>query len=384
MYKTLLGMVNGGFVPTEPSSTKVHNNIDDLILQTELDKFAQTGTVGVDRTPEYIGGTDDIVANVAMSPLLMLKSMGSVGRKLLEKTGLRNPITHYTTGRGVANILKEGSIKGAEGAFPGKPFYKDSRKYLDKQLNKDKSGWLSETDIKFQEQFPKSPSVSVTRDPMFLSRPHGHVGSDIGLIMDRGQLTRQGMKIQPFAEGGYRKLYTPEIDWKFPNVSKVFYKGQQKNKDWLLKKQVELTRQGKDWLKELNKTGLRLEHLGKKFNPRFEFEERIRGYVPTENVRLIDLTRLPSDQSNIDVERFQTLFELAKSKKPIIKSFEAKEGLQRTLNMLNNISRLRLGKGKPFSQYFKEQGINTPDYIQATEQLLDTPTYRFQPFSKVQ
>ena len=43
MYKTLLGMVNGGLVPTESSSTRVHSNIDNLILQSELDKFAQTG-----------------------------------------------------------------------------------------------------------------------------------------------------------------------------------------------------------------------------------------------------------------------------------------------------------------------------------------------------
>ena len=54
----------------------------------------------VDRTPEYIGGVDPVVENVALSPILTLKSLGSVGRKILEKTGLRNPVTHYTTGSG--------------------------------------------------------------------------------------------------------------------------------------------------------------------------------------------------------------------------------------------------------------------------------------------
>ena len=52
--------------------------------------------------------------------------------------------------------------------------------------------------------------------------------------------------------------------------------------------------------------------------------------------------------------------------------------------MLNNISKLRLPKGKPFSQYFQEQGIDVPDYMQATKDLMNTPTYRFDPFSKLQ
>ena len=60
---------------------------------------------------------------------------------------------------------------------------------------------------------------------------------------------------------------------------------------------------------------------------------------------------------------------------------EAKEGLQKTLS---DIRRSRLGRGKPVSQYLKEQGVDTQDYIQATEQLLNTPTYRFNPFSRLQ
>ena len=289
----------------------------------------------VDRTPEYIGGVDPVVENVALSPILTLKSLGSVGRKILEKTGLRNPVTHYTTGSGAAEILKSGTIRGVEGGFPGKPFYRDSRKYLNRQLNRDKTGWLSETDIKFQEQFPKSPSVSVTRDPMFLSRPHGHVGSDIGLIMDRDNMIKKGLKIQPFVEKRYEKMRQEYPPFGSPRP-----------------------------------------------NPIFEFEERVRGYVPTENVRLIDLARLSPEQSNIDLGRFQSVFELARSKKPIVKSFEAKEELQKTLNMLKNISNLRLPKGKPFTQYLQEQGIDIPDYMQATKDLLNTPTYRFNPFLK--
>ena len=53
-----------------PVSTGVHNNIDNLILQAELNKFAQTGVMYADKTPEYIGGTGDVVANVAMAPIV--------------------------------------------------------------------------------------------------------------------------------------------------------------------------------------------------------------------------------------------------------------------------------------------------------------------------
>ena len=81
--KDYIGYQNGGMA--QPSSTGVHNNIDNLILQAELDKLAQTGSMRVDRTPEYIGGLDPIVQNVALSPILTLKSLGSVGRKLLKK-----------------------------------------------------------------------------------------------------------------------------------------------------------------------------------------------------------------------------------------------------------------------------------------------------------
>tara|TARA_R100001163_G_C5038214_1_gene176952 strand:+ start:284 stop:1228 length:945 start_codon:yes stop_codon:yes gene_type:complete len=303
----------------EPSSTSVHSNIDNLILDAELSRFEQTGSMRADTRPQYIGGVDPVVENIALSPILTLKSLGSVGKKLLERTGLKNPVTHYTTSSGATGILKSGTIRGRDQAFPGKPFKRDTRKEIAKRP------LLTKFPIA-----PGSPAVSVTRDPMFLSRPHSHVGSDIGFIMDRGQLTKQGMKIQPFAERGFQKTYQT--------------------------------------LRELN--------------PKFEFEERIRGYVPIENVKVIDLARLSPEQSNIDVERFKTLLELAKSKKPIIKSFEAKEGLQKTLNMLKNIPNLRLPKGKPFTKYFQEQGIDIPDYMQATKDLLNTPTYRFNPFLK--
>lgn len=327
-------MANNLLQMAQAASTNVHNNIDNLILKAEQDKLDQTGFMYTDKSPAYIGGVDPVVENIAMGPLLTLKSLGSVGKKLLERTGLRNPVTHYTTGSGATEILKSGTIRGGDQAFPGKPFKADA---MTQRMVSGPGG--SYTGI----SYPKSsPAVSVTRDPMFLSRPHGHVGSDIGLIMDRGQLVKQGMKIQPFAEEGYRKTIP-------------LYGG-----------------------KTLGDIAAgNLYRTGSKMSPRFEFEERVRGYIPTENIRLIDLARLPLE----DVDKYKTLIELSKSRTPIIKSFEAKESLQKTLN---NIRRARLGRGKSLSQYLREQGVNTQDYIQATEQLLNTPTYRFDPFSRLQ
>ena len=275
----------------QPASTGVHSNIDNLILQAELDKLAQTGSMRADTRPQYIGGVDPIVENIALSPLLTLKSLGSVGKKLLEKTGLRNPVSHYTRGQSAKDILEAGAIKGAEESFPGKPFYRDSRKYLDKQLDKDKTGFLSETDIKFQEQFPKSPSVSITRDPMFSSRPHKHVGTDIRFVMDRDDLIKKGFKIEPFTEPNYGKTSSRRNKYDFNYDIYGKYPSQ--------------------------------------MNPRFEFEERVRGYIPTENIKLIDILQLPLGESDFSPNMLKLLGQLSRTNIPIIKSSLVKNRLSR-------------------------------------------------------
>ena len=279
----------------EPSSTKVHSNIDDLILQSKLDEFAQTGVMYADKRPKYIGGADDVVANIALSPILTLKNMGDVGRKILEKTGLRNPVSHYTRGQSAKDILESGTIKGAEGGFPGKSFkgeYEKKQEMIARKLG----------DYSYRA---KSPAVSITRDPMFLSRPHSHVGSEIGLIMDRDQLVRQGMKIQPFAEKGFQKTYQT--------------------------------------LRELN--------------PKFEFEERIRGYVPTKNIKLIDLIQLPKDLPDKSVDLFEILNAFNKSRIPIIKSPLVEERLRK----------IPIKDDETFENIYK---------------LMQTPTYKFDPFKR--
>ena len=301
-----------------PSSTGVHNNIDDLILQAELDKFAQTGTVGVDRTPEYIGGTDDIVANIALSPLLTLKRLGTVGREIIKKTGLRNPVSHFTRGESAKNILESGTIKGAGGAFPGKPFKRDSNKAINAKIKElEERGLSSADELQYyvDELIPGSPAVSVTRDPMFLERPHKHVGTDIRFVMDRDDLLKKGMKIQPFSEPYFRKTLTESFD--LDHYKEVFGK------------------------------------YAKQMNPKFEFEERVRGYIPTESVKLIDLIQLPRGMSNKSKDLFEMLDVLNKSKIPIIKSPLAKE---------------RLGKINP------NDVRNEIDYNNIMKLLL-TPTY---------
>ena len=250
----------------QPASTGVHNNIDNLILDAELDKLAQTGSMRADTRPQYIGGVDPIVENIAMGPLLTLKSLGSVGKKLLEKTGLRNPVSHYTAGQNAASILNRGKIIGT-GEFPGK-------------------------------KVRSSSAVSVTRDPMFTSRPHGSIGTDIRFILDRDELVRKGFSMKPVAVGGYRKTIKP-LDYSLP--------------DELVKKGYEI----------------QLPKYKSSMNPRFEFEERVRGNIPIENVKLIDILQLPLGESDFSPNMLKLLGQLSRTNIPIIKSNLVKNRLNK-------------------------------------------------------
>ena len=239
-FKKIGGYQEGGLAIA--SSTGVHNNIDNLILQAELDKLAQTGSMRADTRPQYIGGVDPIVENIAMGPLLTLKSLGSVGKKLLEKTGLRNPVSHYTFGQNASNILKQGKIQGSR-QFPGR-------------------------------------AVSVTRDPMFTSRPHGSIGTDIRFILDRDELVKKGFSMKPIAVGGYGKTNSYDI-------SRLIHK----------------------------------DIHGKyppQMNPKFEFEERVRGDIPIENVKLIDILQLPLGESDFSPNMLKLLGQLSRTNIPII------------------------------------------------------------------
>ena len=275
---------------TTPVSTNVHSNIDNLIVQSKLDEFDRYGSMRT--TPlEYKGGVDDVVANIAMNPMMTLKSLGSIGRQILQKTGLRNPVSHYTTGRRAGNIVSEGRIKGTEREFPGKPFKEEP---FEKKL-RDLYGEGARQE--------RSPAVSVTRDPKFLSRPHKHVGTDVRFVMDRDEMIKKGLKIQPISIGGFKKSYD--------NV----------------------------------------------LNPKFEFEERVRGNIPIENVKLIDFFKQPKDKYLM----YRMINELSRTDIPIIRSKNTTEGL------LN------------FRKHLIEE--ESP-LLRLIDKLINTPTYKFDPFKR--
>ena len=348
----------------QSDATNAHSNIDDLLLRnsqpkqtirsfydpqsdvidalTSEDFLGGVKEVGSrifrDADTPHIGGLDDVTANVAMGPILTLKSiLGSqAGAKFAKSIGLKTPLSHFTSGSKAMKILKEGRIRGAEGAFQGKPFKGDSRKALDKLLEKDKTGWLSETDIKFNEQFPKSPAVSVTRDPKFLSRPHGHVGTDIQLIMDRDAMIKKGLKIEPFAENNFKKSM----------------------------------RRGKDSPLTINEYKRIHGYYPNQMNSRFEFEERVRGNIPTDNIKLINFLRLPRNNAIISPENVDLIKSLSKSGVPMIKSPNAQKSLDEIFRMIDNGE--RIGK-----RYRDSDFLESLDNIRTK-----VPTYKFNPFKK--
>tara|TARA_R110000796_G_scaffold41701_6_gene103177 strand:+ start:3128 stop:4240 length:1113 start_codon:yes stop_codon:yes gene_type:complete len=356
----------------QPYATNSHSNIDDLIFQnsqpkqtirsfydpqsdvidalTSEDFLGGVKEVGSrifrDADTPYTGGLDDVTANVAMGPILTLKSiLGSkAGAKFAKSIGLKTPLSHFTSGSKAMKILKEGRIRGAEGAFQGKPFKGDSRKALDKLLEKDKTGWLSETDIKFNEQFPKSPAVSVTRDPKFLSRPHGHVDTDIQLIMDRNAMIKKGLKIESFAEGGYGKTLNDYS--RFP-------------------------------LKLENYKNLH-GYYPNQMNPMFEFEERVRGNIPGENIKLINFLKLPFNNATISPENIDIIKSLSKSGVPMIKSPNVQKSLDKFLRMLDNGKRT----GNFPKELQRDWGIDS-DFLESLDDIrTKVPTYKFDPFKK--
>ena len=299
-----------------PASTDVHNNINNLIMKAEMDSKLRQYSMSAYRTPQPITGT---IPDVALSPLLTLKSLGSVGRKLLEKTGLKNPISHYTSGKNVGDIISEGRIKGTSDSFPGKPFYGDRKSVLAKRNKQfENKSYASSDEIQFyKDNIPsRSSAVSVTRDPAFLQRAHSHVGTDVQFIMDRDDLIKSGFKINPFAEKGFPKI----------------------NRTWDTK---EYTR----------------------MNPRFEFEERVRGNIPLNKVKLIDFLTLPdvSEDTFNAYKMMNFLPRVLKKNIPIIRSERTTNSLMKLRNKMVN-----------------ENSVLVP----SINQLLKTPTYKNNPFRK--
>ena len=310
-----MASIKNYFNTSAPSSTGVHSNIDNLILEAELAKFDKTGVMYADKRPSYIGGVDPVVENIAMSPILTLKSLGDVGRKILSKTGLRNPVSHYTFGQNATDILKTKKIEGT-GVFKNLP-KKESEKF--------------------------NNAVSVTRDPKFLSRPHQYVGTDVGFVMDRDDMIKKGLKIKPYVEPGgmpgWGKTYNDS--WKIAGTIGNYKKihGRYPNQ----------------------------------INPKFEFEERVRGNIPIENTKLINLIRFSRDNFLTDIDNQDLIKSLVKSNIPKIKSQTA----YRELLDLNK----RLTSKNWEDKVYKTGGFlhladTRENLLKYIDELINTPTYK--------
>ena len=310
-----MASIKNYFNTSAPSSTGVHSNIDNLILEAELAKFDKTGVMYADKRPSYIGGVDPVVENIAMSPILTLKSLGDVGRKILSKTGLRNPVSHYTRGQNATDILKTKKIEGT-GVFKNLP-KKESEKF--------------------------NYAVSVTRDPKFLSRPHQYVGTDVGFVMDRDDMIKKGLKIKPYVEPGgmpgWGKTYNDS--WKIAGTIGNYKKihGRYPNQ----------------------------------INPKFEFEERVRGNIPIENTKLINLIRFSRDNFLTDINNQDLIKSLVKSNIPKIKSQTA----YRELLDLNK----RLTSKNWEDKVSKTGGVlhladTRGNLLKYIDELINTPTYK--------
>ena len=113
-------------------------------------------------------------------------------------------------------------------------------------------------------------------------------------------------------------------------------------------------------------------------NPMFEFEERVRGNIPTENIKLIDLLKFPKWAMEdvipgMALRKADFLHDILKKKIPIMMSEEARSGMKQLGDVLERTlfrSGIKELKGKELltSKEFKE--------------LMKAPTYKFDPFKR--
>ena len=354
-----------GFTTAAPVSTDVHSNINDLMVQFDKTQLWQKALNEVEKSmsgykhPEPITGT---APDIALSPLVAAKSIPNL-LKMVKKINLKNPIYHHTSIPKAKEILETQKIVGMH--QPDK-FLKDVHKPI--------------------------RAFSVTRDPKFLSRPHTNIGTDVRFIMDRDELIRKGYKMKPFAEAGFRKTKKIEGNWKFPNVKKIFYKGEPKTAEWLEKRKIELIRQGKsNWERELKKTGLKLEYHVNRMNPRFEFEERVLGNLPTSDIKLIDWAKIPIAHGTELAQgvHMKSKYLYGGARVP---TEELKHLMESIMNvnqkspqlplMMSEQVRSTLKQVQPYlTNIYTEYGL--PDKVKALEKLMSAPTYKYNPFKLI-
>jgi len=344
---TLLNMTTA-----EPVSTDVHSNINDLILKAEMDSKLRQYSMSAYKTPQPITGT---APDIALNPLLAAKKIPSL-MKLLKKINLKNPIYHHTNIPKAKDILKSQKIK-ASNKFP----------------NSTKPNYSEEVDAlgtPYKKLVPES--FSITRDPKFLARPHSNIGTDVRFIMDRDDLVKKGYKLKPFAEKSFRKT-----DNKFGES--IFFKGKPKSESWL-ENMKDLW--GKNAIKELKKHGLVLKSPSNKMNPRFEFEERILGNLPTRDIKLMDWAKIPIGFGTWKPALGKGLWGARRPEPKLQNLIDTIIDMNQKSTQLPVIMseqvRSTLKKVQPYltDMYTK----NNPDQVKSLEKLMSSPTYKYNPF----
>ena len=324
----------------DPASTDVHNNINDLIMKAEMDSKLRQYSMSAYKTPQPITGT---APDIALNPLLAAKKIPSL-MKLLKKVNLKNPIYHHTNIPKAREILKTGKIKPTSSFSTGGDKIPKYSKEIDE----------------FGNYIPVPKAFSVTRDPKFLSRSHFNIGTDVRFIMDKDELIKKGYKMKPFAEGGFRKSLTTDAEFPFvknidPTVQNV------KNPEYYKKIYGKYPKQ---------------------MNPRFEFEERILGNLPTKDIKLMDWAKIPIEYGTTYASG-KNFLRGARKPTPELENLintvmRANQQSTQLPVIMSEQVRNTLKKVEPYLMDIYTK--NNPDRVKALEKLMSAPTYKYNPF----
>ena len=311
---TLLGMTT-----SEPVSTDVHSNINDLMVQSDLDNQFRQYSMSAYKAPQPITGT---APDIALNPLLAARKIPSLMR-LLDKIKLRNPIYHHTNTLNALRILETKKIKPTS-RFP-----------MGHSKEKKVTDYLKEIDEYGNAKLRYVPkAISITRDPNFLSRPHSNIGTDVRFIMDRDELVRKGYKMKPFAE----KSFSKTLPYTHTQYGKM--------------------------------------------NPRFEFEERILGNLPTKDIKLMDWAKIPINYGTFKPPLGKGVWG-ARRPSPYLQNLidtvvDMNQKSTQLPVVMSEQVRSTLKKVQPYLMDMYNK--NNPDRVKALEKLMSSPTYKYNPF----
>jgi len=187
-------------------------------------------------------------------------------------------------------------------------------------------------------------SFSITRDPNFLSRPHYNIGTDVRFIMDRDDLVKKGYKIKPIAVENYRKTPHNYVSLKDHKKIHGYYRDQ--------------------------------------MNPKFEFEERILGNLPTKDIKLMDWTKIPIGFGTFKPPLGKGVWGARRPEPKLQKLIDTVVDMNQKSTQLPVVMseqvRSTLKKVQPYLMDMYNK--NNPDRVKALEKLMSSPTYKYNPF----